>query len=324
MTALVAATGTIQFNSALADDTVTVNGLVYTAVAGSKAGDFTKFSIDTDNDAAAVDLADSITNDVRVGTLDDVTATSSTDTVTATQTVAGASGNATTLTSTGGLRVVLSGAVFTGGTEATTVTVNGLTYTGVAGTRADATEFSVDTSDAAAGIDLVAAVTADRRIGTLGDISATDNGAGVVTFTTDVLGTGGNVVTLASGEAISGALLTGGVDADTVTVNGEVYTAVAGARPNNITFSIDSTDTATATDLAAAITADTREATANMTAVGAVAIVTITQTLSGTDGNTIPLSSSSVPRLAVSAALFANGVDGTLNDAVAAISPLIV
>lgn len=46
--------------------TVTINGLVYTGVAGVKA-DNTEFSLDTDNFAIATDLADSINADVRVG-----------------------------------------------------------------------------------------------------------------------------------------------------------------------------------------------------------------------------------------------------------------
>lgn len=111
------ATGTITCAGVLAADTVTVNGLVYTAVAGAKANN-TEFSIDTGDNECATDLADSITNDVRVGTLNDVTATSSTNVVTATQTVSGTAGNATTLVSSNGTRLAVSGATFTGGVDA--------------------------------------------------------------------------------------------------------------------------------------------------------------------------------------------------------------
>jgi hypothetical protein len=41
--------------------------------------------------------------------------------------------------------------------------VNGLTYTGVAGVKADNTEFSIDTSDTAAAADLVLSINADTR-----------------------------------------------------------------------------------------------------------------------------------------------------------------
>ena len=208
-----------------------------------------------------------------------------------------------------------------------TVTVNGLVYTAVAGVRSDNTEFSIDTSDAAAGIDLAAAITGDVRTGTNGGITATDNGSGVVTFTTDVLGTGGNAITLVSSNgtrlAVTGSgTLTGGVTADTVVINSNIYTAVAGARANNTQFSIDTSNDAAATDLAAAITADTRSGVNDITAAAVAAVVTATA--DGADGNTTTLTSSSGTRLAVSGSgVFTGGVDGTLDDVVAAISPLI-
>lgn len=112
----VAADGTITFATGIVDNTVTVNGLVYTAVAGSKAGDFTKFSIDTSNTATAADLADSINNDVRTGTLDDVSADASVAVVTVTSTELGTGGNATTLAeNTSSTTITISGATFTGG-----------------------------------------------------------------------------------------------------------------------------------------------------------------------------------------------------------------
>lgn len=73
----------ITLLTAIVGDTVTVNGNVYTGVAGVKADD-TEFSIDTSNTAAAADLADSIDGDVRVGTIAGVTisATSTGESVT--------------------------------------------------------------------------------------------------------------------------------------------------------------------------------------------------------------------------------------------------
>lgn len=58
----------ILLNGVQAGDTVTINGLIYTGVAGVKADD-TQFSVDTSDAAAATDLADSIDDDVRVGTV---------------------------------------------------------------------------------------------------------------------------------------------------------------------------------------------------------------------------------------------------------------
>lgn len=55
-----AAKGTITLVNVVADDTITVNSLVYTAAAGDQSGDNTKFSIDTSMTAAATDLASTI------------------------------------------------------------------------------------------------------------------------------------------------------------------------------------------------------------------------------------------------------------------------
>jgi len=112
------ATGTITFATVLAGDTVTINGLVYTAVAGAKA-DNTEFSIDGSDTVDAADLADSIMNDARTGITDpalDVTATSSAAVVTVEETVGGTGGNSIDLASSNGARLAVSGATLTGGT----------------------------------------------------------------------------------------------------------------------------------------------------------------------------------------------------------------
>lgn len=113
------AKGTVTCLGVLAGDTVTVNGLLYTAVAGVKA-DNTQFSIDTSDTACAFDLANSITLDARIGTLNDQTATSALGVVEITTDALGVSGNAVTLVSSNGTRLAVSGAGFlTGGSENT-------------------------------------------------------------------------------------------------------------------------------------------------------------------------------------------------------------
>jgi len=108
------ATGTVTLATVLAGSTVTINGLVYTAVTGAKA-DNTEFSIDGTDTVDAADLADSINNDVRTGTYGDVSATSALGVVTVTQTLKGEEGNATTLAEdTTGTTIVVSGATLTG------------------------------------------------------------------------------------------------------------------------------------------------------------------------------------------------------------------
>jgi len=114
----VKAIGTVTCVGVLAADTVTVNGLLYTAVAGPKANN-AQFSIDTGDNETATDLADSISQDTRVGTLDDLTAVGITNVVTAASTVLGTAGNAITLVSSNGARLAVSGATFSGGVDDT-------------------------------------------------------------------------------------------------------------------------------------------------------------------------------------------------------------
>lgn len=220
--AITPATGTVVCASVLAADTVTVNGLLYTAVAGAKANN-EQFSIDTGDDECATDLADSITNDTRTGTLNDVTAVSSTDTVTMTQTVAGLAGDATTLVSSNGTRLAVSGATFSGGLDADVATVNGLTYTGVAGAKSNNTEFSVDTSDTLAAADLVDSITNDTRppVTVPTAVIVATSAVGVVTINS--AGSIGNLVDIAGTSNItaSGATLTDvGTGAHTLEIQG--------------------------------------------------------------------------------------------------------
>lgn len=120
ITSKVGASGTVTAATAIAGNTVTVNGLLYTAVAGVKANN-TEFSIDTGNNETATDLADSISNDTRTGTLNvslSAVAVSAVVTITAGK-VEGSTyleGNDITLVSSGGTLAV-SGAVFTGGVD---------------------------------------------------------------------------------------------------------------------------------------------------------------------------------------------------------------
>ncbi len=315
---VIAATGTITCATAIANDTATVNGLVYTGVNGGKAGDFTKFSVDTSNGDTAIDLADSITQDSRSGTTGDVTAAAVGAVVTCTTDETGTAGNAITLVSSDGATLAVSGSgTFTGGIDADFCTINGLQYTAVAGTKSDNTEFTRSGTDISDATDLVDSINNDVRAGTLGIVSATNAGGStaVITLTSDELGTGGDATTLTTDDAgtlaISGAVFTGGVDADFCTINGLVYTAVAGSKAGDFTkFSTDTGNNETATDLADSITNDVRAGTSgDTTAISASAIVTITTDVAGTGGDAITLTSSDGGTLAVSGAVFSGGVD---------------
>ena len=91
------ATGTATLVSVIATDTVTINGLIYLAVSGTASEG--EFDIDGDDNANAIELRNAINADTRSGTTGDLTATASTNVVTATTDVSGTAGNAITLTS---------------------------------------------------------------------------------------------------------------------------------------------------------------------------------------------------------------------------------
>jgi len=98
-----------------------------------------------------------------------------------------------------------------------TFSVNGLTYTGVTGAKADNTEFSVDTSDNACAADLADSITNDARTGT--DEASVDqtatSGTNDVNIIADTVGSIGNNITMAQtggNITLSGANLSGGAD----------------------------------------------------------------------------------------------------------------
>lgn len=117
-TPAIAASGTVTAATAIAGNTVTVNGLVYTAVAGAKANN-TEFSIDTGDDETAADLADSIQNDTRTGITVpsvDLLAAAVGAVVTITADTAGVIGNSIDLASSGATLAV-SAAALAGGAQ---------------------------------------------------------------------------------------------------------------------------------------------------------------------------------------------------------------
>ena len=129
-TAATAATGTFTLACAVACDTVTVNGLVYTGVAGVKGGN-TQFSIDTSDCAAATDLAASITCDCRTGitvTTIDQTAAACAAVVTVTAGTIGTEANLIDISSAQGT-IVASGATLSGGNGDSIFTVDNNTIT---------------------------------------------------------------------------------------------------------------------------------------------------------------------------------------------------
>lgn len=168
-----------------------------------------------------------------------------------------------------------------GGVYAALKELQGLTFTLVTGANAD-TKINV------------AAIRLEDTI-----VSAINNNAGTLT---DVTNTMSIVDTHASGTI---TLATAVAD-NTVTINGHLYTAVAGAPANFAEFSIDTGDTEAAASLAAAINA--REAAYNnvVTATSALGVVTVRATADGTAGNAVTMTKVGAP-ITLSGATLENG-----------------
>lgn len=101
--------------------------------------------------------------------------------------------------------------------------------------------------------------------------------------------------------------------ADTVTVNGKVYTAQAAAKGTDYTkFSQAGTNAVDAADLADSINRDNRQGTEPFSIMATVSsnVITVYATPSGVSGNNTPLVSSNGTRLAVTGSgFFTGGVD---------------
>lgn len=133
-------------------------------------------------------------------------------------------------------------------------------------------------------------------------VSAINNNAGTLTDVTDTMSI---VDCRASGTVTAASVLA----ADTVTVDGRVYTAVAAdATAAFGEFSIGDDDNECAANLAAAINlGEQSDTTSKVTASVASAVVTITARAEGTGGNSITLATSNNTRLAKSGTTLANG-----------------
>jgi len=115
----VKASGTVTCASVQAADTVTINGVVLTAVSGAPAAD--QFDISGNDTADAVSLVAAINANATLAGL--VLASSALGVVTIEALNGGLSGNAITLASSNGSRLAVSAARLAGGTNGTAYTV---------------------------------------------------------------------------------------------------------------------------------------------------------------------------------------------------------
>jgi hypothetical protein len=109
------------------------------------------------------------------------------------------------------------------------------------------------------------------------------------------------------GVPASGTVTCAGVNAaDTVTVAGQAFTAVNGGSPTSVQFDMSGTDTQTAANLAAALTAHTTIGK-YVKASNVAGVVTITAVSNGYLGNLVTLATSNNTRLAKSGTSLASG-----------------
>lgn len=189
------------------------------------------------------------------------------------------------------------------------VGIGSYALTAVAGTAVAASgQWSKDTSDAAAGISLAAAINAYPPVSRL--VSASDNGAGVVTITARTKGTVGNGIALtekdaSGGIARSASALAGGIDPDplvtvlgtfsgvgtandTITIGGVVLTLVASAA-NESQITIGGTAAISATNTIAVINAHSKLKGQVLASSGGSAIVSLQLLTGGRIGNLVGL-----------------------------------
>lgn len=114
---------------------------------------------------------------------------------------------------------------------------------------------------------------------------------------------------IAAGVATGTVTLASVNVADTVTIDGIVFTAVASGATGN-QFNQGGTDTVDAESLVSAVNANTT-LDGRILASNVLGVVTITALEPGELGNSITLASSNGTRLAVSAAALAGGTNGT-------------
>lgn len=235
-----AATGIVTIGAPIVGDTVTVNGLVYTGVSGTKSND-TEFSIDVSVTAIATDLADSITNDVRFGITVpsiDQTATSLVGVVTITADI-GALGNTIDLASSSPSQLTVSGPFLTGGAG---IANNGLS----ANDRVSLRGFSEPTYNDVFFVDSATALTFDVTLPFVSNVpgfmdvtikSVADNGSGFTEFTTAT----------AHGLSVGKAVVLSNFSFETTYNGTQIVTAVSGLTFDTATAfgTITGTDTGT-------------------------------------------------------------------------------
>lgn len=228
---------------------------------------------------------------------------------------------ATATLTVSGTPVVLTTATGTATVSATPITagdrfiVGGVVLTAVAGARTPGSnDFDGSLVTVLALAAEIAAALSDASNSFQAVATAVAVGS-VITLTAVLTGTAGNVAmsTDSANLTLSGTALTGGLDADTVTIAGRDLTAVAGARTSGSNdFSVDGTNFDVADSIAAAINDAANGFVGFVTATAAFGQVTLTAVPIGARGNTISLATTASATITVSGA-FLGGGTGSVN-----------
>ena len=203
-------------------------------------------------------------------------------------------GNPNVLTAASGT-LTLTGAPVTG-----TVEIGGVTLTAVAGV-AGVDQFDGSSADPATVAANLAAAINSGSVGSWG-IATAEADASVVTVTAGTAGTSGNTTTLSSTAPridASGTTLSGGLDADTLTLDSQVITAVAARTAGGMNFGVGPTNFNTAQSIADAIN-DTTNNLGFITATVDGDVVTIWAYLTGAMGDGITISTTNTTALVAS------------------------
>jgi hypothetical protein len=255
--------------------TVTINGIVLT--------ESTEWIAATSNDDSAASIASAITT-ATATTLCTATAVA-TNVISIVANLAGTAGNAITVATSDVANLAKSGSHLSGGKVASAITVAGTTFTAVA-SAPGATEFVI-----------IADLTS--LINALVSVNATDDGS-IITVVAANVGTAGNAIAMSkigAGLTLSGSLLTGGINAGTVTIAGHLLTESAEWTA--------ATDNATTTESLK----DAIHALTEVNATRTSSTVNIVAASKGSAGNAITIATNDAVRLLKSGLTLSGGTD---------------
>lgn len=289
-TAAVKASGTLTFASVAVGTVLMVNGVRFYAVSGTPLRSAGEFKRGVSNTADAADFVTTFKASTNAAISGVLTASSVAAVVTITAQMPGTTQNAVVIETMG---VCASGTVtYSSSSGAQTVVINGVTVYNATGA-----------SDAANATAAAAAINASVNALVLGHVVAYAN-AGVVNIFAAYPDIRGNAITLSAtgtGATASVARLAGGTVASSAgaqaagTWTTSTGSGVMGVALNGVAITVTwaTSDTATATALAAAINSSTNALVQGIVfAASALGVVTITAVRGGISGNAITLATS--------------------------------